>query len=285
MKRLLILLLMLCLTASSSFAQTGGDFSYSVSNGEAVITAYTGSASDLILPDTLGGYPVTAIRFCAFRNCTMLRQVIIPEGVVRIGSNAFQNCTSLEQLIIPKSVTRIDTHAFYACSSLKQLILHDNLSNVNILAFYGCSAVRYCNPDSPTAYHLTDIGYTFTDPDNPQLMLKAFEDADGRRTFTVADCDESAAHVSFPDRVTAIEQYAFFGCAQLTELLLPDGVTEIGKSAFEGCSALQKITLPSSVSVIADDAFLGCRDLTIIAPEGSAAQTFANANGFLWQAP
>lgn len=283
MKRLLILLLTLCLTASSSFAQTEEDFSYSVSNGEAVITAYTGSASDLILPGTLGGYPVTAIRFCAFRNCTTLRQVVIPEGVVRIGSNAFQNCTSLEQLVIPKSVTRIDTHAFYACSSLKQLILHDNLSNVNILAFYGCSAIRYCNPDSLTAYHLTDIGYTFTDPDDPQLMLKAFE-ADGLRTFTVSDCEESAAYVSFPDRVTAIEPYAFFGCAQLTELLLPDGVTEIGKSAFEGCSALRKITLPGSVSVIADDAFLGCRDLTIIAPEGSAAQAFAKANGLSWQA-
>ena len=69
------LLLMLCLFFAPASAETEGDFSYSIIDGNAKITAYTGSAARLILPDTLGGYPVTAIGYCAFRNCTALTQV------------------------------------------------------------------------------------------------------------------------------------------------------------------------------------------------------------------
>ena len=288
MRRLFFLLIALCLVSSASIAQTEGGFSYSIRNQEATITAYTGSSADLLLPDTLGGYPVTAIGVCAFRNCSFLTRVEIPDGIVRIGSNAFQNCSSLTQLLIPDSVTRIDTHAFYGCASLRQLSLHDGIGNINALAFYGCSAVRYCNPESLTAYVLTDVGYSFTSPDDPQLSLKAYEHTAGKRTFTIAACEKSAQSVSFPDRITAIERYAFFGCDRLTEIVLPDGIIEIAQSAFEGCRALTRITLPRSIEKIADDAFSGCSGLTIIAPPGSAGQAFAQANaesGFSWQAP
>lgn len=287
MKKLLFLLFMLCLVFSAAQAEIEGDFSYSINGGEAKITSYTGSASELVLPDTLGGFPVTSIGVCAFRNHTSLTQVVIPDGVARIGSNAFQNCLSLEQILIPESVTRIDTHAFYGCASLNQIDLHDNIPGINILAFYGCSAARSCNPNSLTAYVLTDVGYSFTNPAYPQLSLKAFEDSDGQRTFTIADCDTSVISVSIPDHVTAIERYAFFGCDHLKEIVLPDGVTEIAQSAFEGCCALKKITLPESVEIIDDTAFAGCSALTIVAPPGSIGQTFAEANaenGFRWQA-
>lgn len=285
-KRFLLLpaLLALCLMVSSALAQTEGDFSYSITNGEAKITAYTGGAHNLVLPDTLGGCPVTAIGVCAFRGCTTLEKVVIPDGVTRICSNAFQFCTSLAQLVIPESVTRIDTHAFYACASLKQLSLHDSISSIHSLAFYGCSALRLCNPDSLTAYVLTDFGYSFTHPEYPWLSLKAFEDAAGHRTFTIADCEKNAASVSFPDRITAIESYAFFGCDRITELVIPDGVTEIAQSAFSGCTALTQIKLPGSIAKIADDAFANCPDVTIIAPAGSAAAAFALINGLPFQA-
>lgn len=283
MKRLLTVLSLLCMIAVSAAAQAEDGFSYSISDGEATITAYTGSAAELILPDTLGGYPVTVIGVCAFRDCSALTRVVIPEGVKRICSNAFQRCTALSQLIIPRSVTRIDTHAFYACASLEEILLHDSIPHINILAFYGCSAKRICRPDSLTAYVLTDVGYTFTHPDYPQLALKAWEDADGRRTFTVADCDKAAVSVSFPEQVTAIEKYAFFGCAQLEEIVIPEGVREIASSAFSGCTSLAQIALSGSVESIADDAFAGCPGLTILAPAGSAGQAFAQANGLAWQ--
>lgn len=288
MKKLLILLLMLCLFAASACAMTEGDFAYSIHDGKAKIAAYTGSADVLTLPETLGGYPVASIGVCAFRDCTSLTHLTLADGVVSIGSNAFQDCTSLSQIILPDSVVSIGTHAFYGCPALTEITLHDHFENIHIYAFYGCSAARNCRADSQTAVTLTNAGYSFTCPEYPQLALKAFEDESGMRTFTVADCDEAAVSVIFPDSVTAIARYAFYNCSALTEIVLPDSVAEIDRAAFKGCTSLRQITLPGGLAKLADDAFSGCRDVTILSPAGGAAQAFAEANaslGFSWQSP
>ena len=163
MKRLFFLLLVLCLFSSAALAQNEGDFAYFISDGKATITGYTGSAAELILPDTLGGYSVTALRYCAFWNCPSLTQVVIPEGVISIGSRAFQNCPSLTRIVFPQSVQRLDTHAFHGCAALKQILLPDHLTRIHTLAFYGCSAIRYCTPDSQTAQTLSAAGLSFCD--------------------------------------------------------------------------------------------------------------------------
>lgn len=282
---ILLLLAMLCQIASITLAETEGDFTYAVQNGQAVITAYTGSASELSVPNTLGGYPVTSIRYCAFRDCAALSRVVLPDSITAIGSNAFQNCTSLSQVQFSEGLATIGTHAFYGCVSLKQLTLPESIQRLHPYAFYGCSATQLCSLDSHAALVLTAFGYSFTSPDYPYLSLMVHENAAGLRTFTVTDCDESADHVSIPNGVVLIDGYAFFNCALLTEITIPDGVTEIAYSAFEGCPALTQIILPDSVAHIAESAFLGCPALTIIASEGSAGQAFAQANGWGWRAP
>ena len=133
MKKLCLLLLALMpfLFSSPALAQTEGDFAYSISDGQATITAYTGSAAELTLPDTLGGCPVTAIRYCAFRDCKTLAQLVIPEGIVSIGSNAFAGCTSLSQVSLPESLRLIGSHAFYGCFSLTQITLNDGVQRLH----------------------------------------------------------------------------------------------------------------------------------------------------------
>lgn len=283
----LFLWLALCLSVSISLAQTEGDFSYSIQDGKAVITAYTGSASELIVPDTLGGYPVTSIRYCAFRNCASLVQVVLPDSITAIGSNAFQGCSSLAQLDLPDSLTALGTHAFYACANLTQLAIPNSLTRLHPYAFYGCSSLRLCSPEGQAAQTLTSFGYSFTLPEYPQLALKAYDEHD-RRTFSVADCDESAERVSFPAGVTAIDRSAFYGCASLTEITIPEGVTHIPASAFEGCVSLAQVNFPVGVTSIDPSAFARCTGVTFVAPAGSAAQAFAQANaesGFAWRAP
>ena len=65
---------------------------YSVADGGVTITRYTGSATDLIIPDTIEGYPVTQIGVGAFSNCENLHDITIPAGIYYVGPPAFANC-------------------------------------------------------------------------------------------------------------------------------------------------------------------------------------------------
>ena len=100
------------LVSPKAEAATEGDYTYSESGGKATITGYFGSGGDIIIPSTLGGYPVTGIGYQAFYKCTSLTSVTIGNSVTSIGSEAFRECTSLTSVTIPDSVTRIGDVAF-----------------------------------------------------------------------------------------------------------------------------------------------------------------------------
>ena len=68
----------------------------------------------------LGGNGTTNGSYGAFRGCTGLKSVVIPESVKKIGWNAFSECTGLTHLTIPSTV-RIDAWAFDGCTALKEV--------------------------------------------------------------------------------------------------------------------------------------------------------------------
>jgi hypothetical protein len=69
-------------------------YTYSVFNGKATITRYLGSGGDIIIPDTLDGYPVTAIGYGAFQGRTSLTGVTIPDSVTRHNLWQRRDCDS-----------------------------------------------------------------------------------------------------------------------------------------------------------------------------------------------
>lgn len=93
---------------------TAADFDYYISeNGEVKITNYKGTYIDLIIPDTIEGYPVTSIG-SAFNNNKTLRSVIVPNGVVSLEGysdvygawGTFSGCTSLSKVTLPVSLQK-----------------------------------------------------------------------------------------------------------------------------------------------------------------------------------
>lgn len=94
----------------------------------------------------------------AFKGCSSLTEIIIPDGVTSIGSNAFQNCTSLASVQIPNSVTSLGTYIFDGCSSLTDVTLGKGLISIPSYMFSNCESLK--NIKIP--YNVATIGsYAF----------------------------------------------------------------------------------------------------------------------------
>ena len=258
------------------------DYTYTVENGKTTITGYTGTGGDITIPDTLGGYPVTAVGNYVFYNCTGLTSVTIPGSVVTIGDSAFWNCTSLTSVTIPDSVTAIGDHAFYYCISLTSVTIGNGVTIIGDWAFYHCTGLTSVTiGDSVTT--IGDYAFSWctgltsvTIPDSVTTIgSSVFSCCDGLTSLTIGNgvtaIGDWAFHhctgltsVAIPYSVITIGDYAFVDCTSLTSVTILDSVTTIGSSAFSGCTGLTSVTIPNSVTTIGDSAFSRCASLTSV---------------------
>ncbi len=75
---------------------TEGDWTYTVVDGMATVTAFNSDIWVCMIPAELGGCPVTAIGPEAFRGNSDLTVLAIPDSILRIGDSAFSGCTGLQ---------------------------------------------------------------------------------------------------------------------------------------------------------------------------------------------
>ena len=87
-------------------ANTYGDYEYSLINGgtEVKITGYSGSDTEIVIPSEIGGKTVTRIGNYAFRNCSGLTSIVLPDSLKTIGDYAFCNCSGLSGIDLPDSL-------------------------------------------------------------------------------------------------------------------------------------------------------------------------------------
>ncbi len=112
------------------------DFSYFTEDDAAVISDYTGSDTEVIIPSTIDGYQVCAVGSYAFSNNSTVTSVTIPEGVLSIYENAFDYCSALEKVVLPESLINIYSYAFNACDKLTSLSIHGSVEYVASGLFY-----------------------------------------------------------------------------------------------------------------------------------------------------
>ena len=241
---------MVVLCAVCAGAETYGDLEYSVlDDGTVEITDYNGIAKTVDIPEKINGKSVTSIGNCAFRYCTSLKSITIPNSVMEVGSSAFSGCSSLTSITIPNSVTEIGVYAFKGCTSLTSITIPNSVTNIGDSTFWGCSSLTaiYVAVDNK---NYTSVNGVLFNKDKTALIC-----------YPAGKTDKS---YNITNSVTSIGDYAFNGCSSLTSVTIPNSVTEIGGSAFVGCASLKSITMPNSVTSIGDMAFYKCSSLTSI---------------------
>ena len=246
---------------------------YEIEDGEVTITGCDISLSgDIVLPSKIEGKPVTSIGSSAFRGCSSLTSITIPNSVTSIGYDAFYNCSSLTSVTIPDSVTSIGYDAFSWCNSLTSITIPDSVTSIGWDAFDRCEKLTQINVDTANTVYSSVNGVLFS-KDKTELIRYPKGKADTSYAipngvtyigYDAFSCCSSLTSITIPNSVTSIGDYAFSGCISLASITIPDGVTNIGDWAFWDCRSLTSITIPDSVTRIGDSAFNVCSSLTSI---------------------
>ncbi len=282
------LALFFCL-AWSSFIQAGtlGPLTYQI-NGDAItITDCDTSVTNVVVPATIESKPVTIIGSSAFRSCSSLTGITIPDSVTSLGDGVFSMCIALPSITIPNSVTNIGSKVFFRCTSLESIDVdpaNPIYSSVDGVLFNAARAtlILYPSMKPDTTYtipgsvtNIVEWAFRFaTSITNITVGAGVFfYDNSFLEAYELLSIDVDSQHPDY----TSVDGVLFnkdqtrlvaWPAGRTGTYTVPDGVTTLGSDSFSQ-SGLTGVTLPNSLTNIVDWAFSECHSLTSIAVPSS----------------
>ncbi|MBQ2972779.1 MAG: leucine-rich repeat protein [Clostridia bacterium] len=291
-------------------AMTLGDYTYSTGwLGIRIISVNKSISGDVVVPayftyeladGKIEVAPVAYIGENAFKNCTAIKSITLPDTVCYIYREAFYGCTSLESITLSRDLKEIGYMAFKNCKSLKSIEIPDGVTTIGSDAFCNCENLESATlPDSITELYDSVFKWckkleSITIPDRvTKIGSDAFGYCESLTNITIPEgvtkIDNRAFNyckklksVTLPSTLTIIGESAFCGCIELESIKLPKNVIEIGSSAFSGCSKLERITIPAAVTSIGSSAFYGCDALKSITVESENTAYSSDEHGVLF---
>ncbi len=282
------------------------DFEIELIDNEIVITDYVGSATGVVIPSEVAGYPFTAIGDYAFEDCDNITSIVIPDSVKSIGEGAFNDCYDLSWINFGNGVTSIGAGAFHYCGDLYTVTIPDSVQYIGVGAFGECHHLSVVNTGNGVTkidtgafvecdelvsvtisncietigdgafyncVNLTDVYYDGTEDDWNKISIGSYNECLLNATIHFKEDEEEITIFTYE-----IEngEVTITGCDESAsgEIIIPETingypVTVIGDKAFFNCAEITSVIIPDSVISIGDSAFGWCLDLdTINIPDG-----------------
>ena len=212
---------------------------------------------------------VTVINTYAFRGCSRLFEITLPESLKTIKANAFADCYKLKKLNIPASVDTIEDAAFANCGNLSDLSVSAESNTFEIIDNYylvnknNGKLVRGIAPETGTV----TIPATVKSLSPHCFSRIPIYDVDMSANSNITQIPQDAYNncglltkVKLAESISIIEAMSFMGCHSLQAINLHEGITSVGTYAFNGCS-LETVILPATISTLSDRAFGGISSL------------------------
>ena len=212
--------------------------------------------TSISLPETL-----QSINGYAFRNCSKLSEIVVPEGVTTVGEHCFENCISLTSVSLPTTLKVLENHLFNNCNKLESFVFQPTMDTVEEHCFDQCLSLKNLRFDDGTST-ITFSTVVSMFGDSPLENMYVGRNID----YTLIEGKENEApfynrstltNVTISDkgRVTYLKPYFIYGASTLPSINVPDNVQEIGMYAFAECSSLEEAVLSKNLSLIDEGLF------------------------------
>ena len=219
--------------------------------------------TDLVIPNG-----ITKIGNYTFYGCTSITNVTIPDTVTVVGRGAFDGCKNIKTVEIPESITTIEDYAFSECRSITSITIPDYVTSIGFASFANCR-----NLSSITiGKGITSFGsQAFFQCGNLKVINitdletwcnKTFESTNPLNGRKLSINGEIVTDLVIPDGITEIRNYVFYGCTSITSVSIPDSVKRIGVEPFGECKNIKSLTIPGSVTAVGAHAFYDCTSMT-----------------------
>lgn len=210
-----------------------------IEDGELI--CYLGDAVEIVIPEG-----VNRIGMGVFIKNKNVRSVILPNSLTWIGQSAFAHCENLESITIPASVTFIDKSAF-SDSGLEEVAI-EGKPEIQLWAFDGTPWKS--NELKRHGGLIRDNVLLSVNPELTEYTIPSNVKIIGRDAFKNSKIKE----IDIPNDVTKLDICAF-ACSELERISLPDTLRVIESYAFSNCEKLTELTIPKSVTDIDIGAF------------------------------
>lgn len=246
---------------------------------------YPNLPAELTIPGTVTyegvDYTVTTIGPNAFRMCSQLTSITLPDSIRVIGNYAFQLAWSnanLTSINLPEGLEEVGNNAFYgngkvdfklpaslryigtyafSFSGITEVSFGENIESVGARAFSNCASLT--KAELPIVAQNTEALYMSC----TALTDVTIEPGVERIPMNVFYGDKALAKIDIPEGVKEIGSSAFY-MTGLTAIELPSTVTTIGDYAYAGLDNCYDFVIPDSVTYVGSYVFYWCRNVRSI---------------------
>ena len=287
--------------------QDGIIYGYDTDFKEAYVYDYEGDATDIVIPETLGGYTVKTIEIHYYG--TEVKTISIPSGVIdctirsdRIGyiyvDEANQTFKSVDGALYTKDGKEL---VLYPYKESKELVISEGtetiwdnaMSKSEVETVTLPSTLKYVNiyvEDAETMYQKVEEYLADVLPSS-QMLRDVYVSEDNENIVSVDGivyskdmkrlvfCPRGKSGEITVDERTDIIGHEAFSESKVTKITLPEGLTSIEYSAFSNCTNLTELNIPKGVTEFNKDMFWKTALKSLTFPEDSP---YISENGIVY---